>query len=120
MARCERGYLCEVCCFEVEDITASDLYLRFILGEVPAEQLHLLPERHLTCNPALSQYIVAPEFEPVFCEGFFDKRNLDLQWVASEEERVTRGWRRLQEVATLQIPIAEYPLPEIRQRETEL
>jgi hypothetical protein len=119
MARCERGYLCEVCCFEVEDIIDSDLYLRYILGEVQAEQLHRLPERHLRCNPSLTQYIVADDFEPVFCEGFFDKRNLDKEWVAAEEARVTRGWRRLREVVSLQIPIIEYPLPEFIQRNSE-
>jgi len=110
MARCERGYLCEVCGEEVEDITDSDLYLRFVLGEVAAEQLHLLPERHLRCNPSVAQYVVDSAFAPVICDGAFDKRTLDAVWVAEEEARVTRGWRRLQEIPTLQIPIIEYPL----------
>ena len=55
MARCEQGYLCEVCGRDVGEITESDLYLRYVLGEVPPEQLHLLPERHIRCNPALAQ-----------------------------------------------------------------
>lgn len=116
MARCERGYLCEVCGAEVEDLTDSDLYLRFVLGEVAAEKLHLLPERHLRCNPTLAQYIVAPGFAPVSVVGFFDKRSLDAAWVAAEEARVTRGWLRLQELPGLGLPITEYPLPEVRAR----
>jgi hypothetical protein len=116
MARCELGYLCEVCGREVEAITDSDLYLRYVLGEVPPEQLHALPERHLRCNPELAQYIVDPAFPPVRCEGFFAKEALDPAFVATEEQRVTRGWRRLQEIPSLGIPIIEYPLPEVRER----
>jgi hypothetical protein len=111
MARCEQGYLCEVCGQEVGEITESDLYLRYVLGEVPPEQLHLLPERHLRCNPALTQYIVDPAFEPVHCEGVFAKEQMDRDFVAAEEARVTRGWRRLQELPCLGIPIIDYPLP---------
>ena len=111
MARCERGYLCEVCGREVGEITESDLYLRYVLGEVPPEQLHLLPERHLRCNPALAQYIVDSAFEPMRCEGVFAKEEMDRDFVAVEEARVTRGWRRLQELPHLGIPIIEYPLP---------
>ncbi len=51
MARCERGYLCEVCGAEVEEIIDSDLYLAYVLGEVPSEELHLRHERHIRCNP---------------------------------------------------------------------
>ncbi len=115
MARCEQGYLCHVCGGDVGEITESDLYLRFVLGEVPAEQLHLLPERHVRCNPAVAQYIVDPAFPPVRCDGVFAKEHLDAGFVASEEVRVTRGWRRLQEVPTLGVPITEYPLPEVRE-----
>ena len=32
MARCEQGYLCDVCGEEVEDITQSDLYLAYVLA----------------------------------------------------------------------------------------
>jgi hypothetical protein len=116
MARCEQGYLCEVCGKEVEEIVDSDLYLRFVLGEVDPERLHVLPERHIRCNPALAQYIVDPDFPPVHCEGVFAKEGIDPLWVKEEEERVTRGWKRLREVPTLGIPIAEYPLPEVRVR----
>jgi hypothetical protein len=111
MARCERGYLCEVCGTEVEAVTESDLYLAYVLGEVPAEQLHLRRERHIRCNPERAQYIVDPAFAPVRCEGAFAKELIDPEYVAAEEARVTRGWRRLQEIPALGIPIIDYPLP---------
>src|SRR6266702_3579405 len=95
MARCEQGYLCEVCGQDVGEITESDLYLRYVLGEVPPEELHLRRERHIRCHPELAQYIVDPAFEPVPCEGFFAKETLDSQYVSEEEARVTRAWRRL-------------------------
>jgi hypothetical protein len=114
MARCEQGYLCEVCGQDVAGITDSDLYLRYVLGEVPPERLHQLRERHIRCNPALAQFIVDAGFEPVHVDGPFAKASLDSAYVAEEEARVTRGWRRLQELPTLGLTIAEYPLPEVR------
>jgi hypothetical protein len=110
MARCEQGYLCQVCGLEVAEITESDLYLRYVLGEVPPEQLHLLPELHIRCNPSTAQYIVDAAFPPVVCDGPFTKTVLDAAYVAAEEDRVTRGWRRLQELPSLGIPIIDYPL----------
>jgi len=110
MARCDQGYLCEVCGKDVEAITDSDLYLRYVLGEVPIFRLHQLPERHIRCNPGLSQYIVAPEFGPVLCDGPFDKRNIDRDFVSAEESRVTRAWKRLQEIPRLGVPLDEYPV----------
>src|SRR5581483_10838161 len=107
---CEQGYLCNVCGQEVAEITDSDLYLRYVLGEVPPEQLHTLPERHIRCNPAVAQFIVDDAFPPVRCEGLFAKEYLDPDSVAEQEARVTRGWRRLIEVRRLGIPIIEYPL----------
>src|SRR3954453_19405236 len=98
MARCETGYLCEVCGRDVEEITESDLYLRYVLGEVPVYSLHQLPERHVRGNPALAQYIVDSEFPPVACDGAFDKGQFDAEFVAAEEARVTRGWRRLRAI----------------------
>src|SRR3982751_576629 len=98
MARCDQGYLCDVCGEEVEEIIDSDLYLRFVLGEVDPERLHVLPERHIRCNPALAQYVVDPQFAPIQCDGPFAKEALDADWVKQEEERVTRGWRRLQQL----------------------
>ena len=110
MARCEQGYLCDVCGRDVETIIESDLYLRYVVGEVPIFQLHQIRERHIRCNPAVAQYIVDPEFEPVVCDGAFDKRSLDTNYVAAEERRVARGWRRLQEIPKLGIALDDYPL----------
>ncbi len=110
MAKCDQGYRCEVCGRDVEAVTESDLYLRFVLGEAPLELLHRLPERHMRCNPALAQYIVHPDFETVVCEGAFSKATLDAAFVASEEQRVTRGYRRLLAIPTLGLSVPEYPL----------
>ena len=112
MAKCDEGYLCEVCGQDVAAVTDSDLYLRYVLGDVPLELLHRLPERHVRCNPALAQYITAAGFEPVACDGPFGKAGMDAAFVADEEVRVTRGWRRLQAIPTLGVTIAEYPLAE--------
>ena len=110
MAHCERGYLCEVCDDEVEDITVSDLYLRYVIGEIDAQALLASPERHLRCNPVQAQFIVDPAFEPVIVEGPFDKRKLDPADVARREDLITRGWRRLQELHGQGLPISDYPL----------
>ncbi len=110
MAKCDEGYLCEVCGQDVAAIVDSDLYLRFVLGEVPLEELHRQRERHIRCNPALAQFIVDEAFKPVTCEGVFAKANLDAQFVAEEEARVTRGWRRLQAIPKLGLTVPEYPL----------
>jgi hypothetical protein len=110
MARCDEGYNCEVCGRPVEEITDSDLYLRYVLGEVPIYRLHQLPERHVRCNPALAQFVTDVSFDPAVCDGPFDKRNLDREFVAAEEARVTRAWRRLQALPGLKLPLGEYPL----------
>lgn len=110
MALCERGYLCEVCGEDVEELTESDLYLRYVLGEVDPELLHKLPERHIRCNPVLAQFIAAPNYPPIAVEGAFSKTALDPEFVALEESRVTRGYLRLQELGRLGLPIHEYPL----------
>jgi hypothetical protein len=113
MVACELGYLCDVCGQDVEAITDSDLYLRYIMGEVSPLELPTLRERHIRCNPATAQYIVDAGFEPVHCEGVFAKTHLDAAYVAEQEALVTRAWRRLQEVPKLGIPLTEYPLPEV-------
>jgi hypothetical protein len=114
MARCEQGYLCDVCGGDVEEMSDSDLYLRYVLGDVPPEKLHLLRERHIRCNPVIAQFIVDPLFEPVRCEGDFSKEKLDPTFVAGEEARITRGWRRLRDIPSLGLAtIQEYPLPEV-------
>jgi hypothetical protein len=115
MARCEEGYLCDVCGGDVEAVTDSDLYLRYVLGEVSPEHLPRMRERHIRCNPATAQFILDPAFPPVSCTGSFAKEHLDPAYVAEQEERVTRAWRRLQQIPKLGIPITEYPLPEVLQ-----
>ncbi len=113
MAKCDEGYLCDVCGQDVADLVDSDLYLRYIVGLLDPEVLHTTAERHIRCNPALAQYIVADDFEPVTIEGPFDKHALDAAFVQEREQLMTRGWRRLQEVISLGIPIIEYPLSEV-------
>ncbi|HMP03829.1 MAG TPA: hypothetical protein PKD86_12485 [Gemmatales bacterium] len=116
MAKCETGYLCDVCGQEVEAIVDSDLYLRYVLGEVGPEELPRGRERHIRCNPTLAQFIVDERFVPVSCPEPFGKEGLDTDWVRAEEARVSRGWRRLQEVPMLGVSVAEYPLAEVRAR----
>jgi hypothetical protein len=113
MAGCERGYLCTVCGQEVEEITDSDLYLRYVLGDVEWDQLNREPERHIRCNPILAQFIVDESFEPVSGAGAFSKDQLDPDFVQSEERRVTLGYLRLRELATTELTVAEYPLDHV-------
>jgi hypothetical protein len=116
MAKCDEGYLCEVCGQDVAEMTDSDLYLRYVVGMLDPEVLHTTPERHIRCNPSLAQYIVADDFEPIEAGGPFDKRQLDHAFVAERERLITRGWQRLREVAASDLPIIEYPLPEVAER----
>jgi hypothetical protein len=116
MAKCDEGYLCEVCGKDVSQITDSDLYLRYVIGMIEPEVLHTSKERHIRCNPTLAQFIVDDDFEPVVAEGDFDKRQLDTEFVAQRESLVTRGWRRLQEVVQTEEAIINYPLPEVAAR----
>jgi hypothetical protein len=116
MVACDQGYLCDVCGKDVEAIVDSDLYLRYIMGEVPPLALPNMRERHIRCNPATAQFIRDPAFEPIRCDGVFAKEALDAEYVTQQEALVTRAWRRLQEVPRLGIPLTEYPLPEVRER----
>ena len=120
MAQCEEGYRCEVCGGDVEDITQSDLYLRYVLGEVDPEVLHLSPERHLRCNPTLAQFIVDEAFDSVRVMGPFAKAGLDAAWVAEEEARVSRGFRRLRELflAVEPVSLTDYPLAGVAEKWT--
>jgi hypothetical protein len=113
MAKCDEGYLCDVCGQDVAELTDSDLYLRYVIGLLDPEVLHTTTERHIRCNPSLAQYIVADDFAPVAIDGPFDKRELDAAFVRDQETLVTRGWKRLKEVTALGLPIIEYPLPEV-------
>jgi len=117
MARCERGYLCTVCGDDVEEITDSVLYLRYVLGEVGWEDLDRAPETHIRCDPILAQFIVSDAFEPVKVDGDFSKDGLDPEFVRTEETRVTSGFLRLREVVAANLPIAEYPLSQVDARQ---
>jgi|688.fasta_scaffold00697_20 hypothetical protein len=114
MAKCEKGYLCIVCGSEVEELSDSELYLRYTVGWLDPERLHIAPERHLTCNPALAQFIDAEKFANIFASGDSDKRQLDPIFVAERTRLLTRGYQRLLEIqrASDPISITEYPLPE--------
>jgi hypothetical protein len=114
MAKCEEGYLCEVCGQDVAEISDSDLYLRYVIGLLDPEVLHTTRERHIRCNPTLAQFIVDDDFAPVTADAAFDKRLLDRTYVREQESLVTRGYRRLKEIAALDLPILDYPLPEVR------
>ncbi len=112
MAKCDEGYLCDICGKDVEEIVDSDLYLRYVVGMLDPELLHLAPERHLRCNPVLAQFIVDENFEPVQVEGDFNKSLLDPELVRQKERAVTRGWKRLAEIQQMEnISILDYPLP---------
>lgn len=118
MAKCDEGYLCEVCGEEVESIVDSDLYLRFVIGLLDPETLHTTAERHLRCNPQLAQFIRTDDFDPIEAEGMFARHQLDPQFVAQREQLVTRGYQRLKEIAAIrarqEMSILEYPLPEVQ------
>ncbi len=114
--QCDTGYICDVCGRDVEAITDSDLYLRYIMGDVPPFELPRQRERHIRCNPAMAQYIVDDGFASVECPGIFAKANLDADFVREQEALVTRAWCRLQAIPQLGVPIPEYPLPEVLER----
>jgi hypothetical protein len=118
MAVCDQGYLCEVCGQDVETLSQSDLYLRYVIGELDPEVLHTTPERHLRCNPVLAQFIEHPDFEPVVVEGPFDRRTLDNRFVRQRSELVTRGYVRLLELQRQRTAsdVTQYPLPEVLER----
>lgn len=114
MARCEQGYLCEVCGQDVSGIQESDLYLRYVIGELDPEVLHTTAERHLRCNPVLAQFIQHPDFESVTVTGPFDRRTLDADYVAARDRLVTNGFARLLEIAATggDRDVTQYPLAE--------
>jgi len=114
MAKCDEGYRCEVCGNDVTSIVDSDLYLRYVIGELDPEVLHTSPERHIRCNPVLAQFIDADDFAPVKKEGPFSRTDLDQEYARQRVDLVTRGYRRLHEVALIEgdRDVRQYPLPE--------
>ncbi len=119
MAKCDEGYPCEVCGEDVESIVESDLYLRFVIGELDPEVLHTARERHLRCNPVLAQFILHEKFELVTVTGPLGAAELDPQFVAERAAVVTRGYARLLEIAATDDSsrdVTNYPLPEVADR----
>jgi len=118
MAKCEKGYLCVVCGNEVEDLIDSELYLRYTVGWLDPEKLHIAPERHLLCNPTLAQFIDDARFQNLSVPLESDKERLDPAFVAQRTSLLTLGYRRLLEIhqSAEAISITEYPLPEALQR----
>lgn len=115
MAKCDEGYICHVCGKDVESIIDSDLYLRFVLGQVDPEVLHTTPERHMRCNPLLAQFIHDERFEPIVVEGEMGLKNLDAEYVAQRRQLVTRAYQRLWELKGIDgVSILDFPLEEFR------
>jgi hypothetical protein len=116
MARCDEGYLCCICGEEVKRLDQSLLYLRYVLGWVKLEQLRQLPEAHLQCSPAVAQFIVDPDFPPAPAVSELAKQDLDPEFRAAQEARVTAGYQRLKYLQKHRrdVPVADYPLSEAR------
>lgn len=114
MAKCDEGYRCEVCGRDVARMIDSDLYLRFVIGELDPELLHTSPERHIRCNPVLAQFIAHDDFEPARVEGELSRDALDGEFVRCRVALVSRGYRRLIEIAAddTRRDVTSYPLPE--------
>lgn len=114
MAKCDEGYRCEVCGLDVRGLVDSDLYLRFVIGELDPEVLHTSPERHIRCNPVLAQFIEHERFEPVVISGALSRDSLDREFVQRRVALVTRGYARLWELAesSTACDVTAYPLPE--------
>jgi hypothetical protein len=114
MAKCDEGYRCEVCGEDVTSIVDSDLYLRYVIGELDPEVLHTSAERHIRCNRVLAQFICHDEFEEVVVEGEWSLAGLDPGYVDRRTELVSRGYARLLEIAATDgdRDVTAYPLPE--------
>lgn len=114
MAKCDEGYFCQVCGKDVANVLESDLYLRYVIGQLDPELLHTTMERHIRCNPVLAQFIVADDFESIVVTDEFAKSNLDPEYVGQQESLVTRGWNRLKEIKAMnETSILDFPLPEV-------
>jgi hypothetical protein len=117
VAKCDEGYLCDVCGEEVERLTESELYLRFVAGWVDAETLHTTAERHILCNPTIAQFIVSDHFPHVEIDGPFDKRQLDPAYVKERERLLTAAWLRLRDIEGSEgDSLLDYPLEEVLTR----
>jgi len=120
MAKCDQGYLCRVCGEEVEKLSQSELYLRFVIGEIDPETLHLSGECHLQCNPVLAQFIDDPRFSNATKPRIgFRAEDLDPDYAQARRDLVTRGYRRLLEIQSNRkaFPhVQDYPLEECKRK----
>lgn len=114
MAKCDEGYLCEVCEQPVEGLIESALYLQYVIGWIDPETLHTRRECHIRCQPSLAQFIDDERFEPVLITGAFDRRNLDPGFASQRAALVTQGYCRLQELKRIRrsLSVKDYPLPD--------
>ena len=112
MAKCDEGYLCEVCGEPVERLDESALYLQYVIGWIDPETLHTRRECHLACSPSLAQFIDHPDFTTVSVDGDFDRRKLDQGFVADRVKLVTEGFTRLRELQRhrSELSVVDYPL----------
>jgi hypothetical protein len=108
VARCDEGYLCNVCGLPADTLPESLLYLRYILGEVTVEVLGQAQETHIRCCPAIAQYIVHPAFEPVVCTDVFARQHFPLDFQTSEETRITAAWATLYEAGEKGFSLLSY------------
>jgi hypothetical protein len=118
MAKCDQGYRCQVCGEDVERLIESDLYLRFVIGELDPEVLHTSPERHIRCNPVLAQFIEHESFEPVIVAGELSRNSLDAEFVRRRVDLLSRGFARLIEIehGDKGRDLTTYPLPEAAEK----
>ncbi|MCA9192087.1 MAG: hypothetical protein KDB03_10000 [Planctomycetales bacterium] len=117
MAKCDEGYICQICGEDVSRISDSVLYLQYVVGWISVEVLHSHPESHIRCQPSLAQFIETSEFSPpVVIDGAFDRRQLDPQFAAARTLLLTQGFLRLLEIERHrpQLTVPEYPLESIR------
>ena len=114
MAKCDQGYLCEICGVAVERLDESALYLQFVIGWIDPETLHTRRECHLRCQPTLAQFIDDTDFEPVVVDDEFDRRAMDPSFSAERASLISRGYRRLRELQRRRsgMKVSDYPLPE--------
>ena len=114
MAKCEEGYLCDVCGGDVEELTDSDLYLHYVIGQLDPETLHTTRERHIRCNPVHRAVHRRRRFSAGHRRGRIRQATARCAVTCASETLVTRGYRRLKELTGLDLPIIDYPLPEVR------
>ena len=118
MAKCDQGYLCQVCGEEVDDIVESSLYLQYVIGWIDPETLHTRADSHLKCLPVLAQFIDDERFSAELdVPDEFKRQHLAPEFREARTELVTRGYRRLWELRALpdDLPVLEYPLPDVEQ-----